>query len=228
MRAHRVTDADVALLRTLSTEHSVVAASRRVGISRDRATYRIARMERAFGGPVVDSVRGGRGHGGSRLTPLGDRIIRQGFDSVELLQARPMAPLSHSNLFHGVYRSVPAPEVLVGRGVRLRVAFAAEDGEPVAVLLDPEAILLARGKFPSSARNVIAGTVRSVGRRAGPRGSTIVVQVGALRLRAAVTAESVGQLRLRPGARVWLYVKATALRRVSRPPGRPTPGSRRS
>ena len=71
-----VTDTDVALLRSLAREASVVAASRSVGISRDRATYRIARLERAFGGPVVTGVRGGRAHGGSCLTPLGDRIVR--------------------------------------------------------------------------------------------------------------------------------------------------------
>ena len=217
-----VTDTDVALLRSLTQEGSVVAASRRIGISRDRANYRLSRLRRAFGGPVVEGVRGGRGHGETRLTPLGDRIVRQGFDAVELLDARPLAPPSRSNLLRGLYQRRPAPTVLLGKGVRLRVAFPAEEGEPVSVMLDPESILVARGKFPSSARNVLPGTVEEVrtGRRALER--TVVVRTGPVRLRVAVTEEPVRQLRLGPGARVWLYVKATAVRRVGRAPGAPT------
>jgi molybdate transport repressor ModE-like protein/molybdopterin-binding protein len=228
MRASRVTDTDVALLRTLVEERSVVAASRRVGISRDRANYRIARLERAFGGPVVTSVRGGPGHGGTRLTPLGDRIVRRGFDSVELLDARPIAPPSRSNLVEGTYHATPSPEVALGRGVRLRVAFSAEEGEPVAVLLDPEAILVARGRFASSARNVLRATVERIGPGGGPSGRHLTVRAAGRSLRVAITAESVALLGLRRGVPVWLYVKATALRRVGRPPGRPTPGSRPS
>jgi molybdate transport repressor ModE-like protein/molybdopterin-binding protein len=223
-----VTDTDVALLRTLARERSVVAASRSVGISRDRATYRLARLAEAFGGPVVESVRGGRGHGETRLTALGDRVIRQGFDSVELLDARPLAPPSRSNLLHGTYRRDPAPEVTMGKGLQLRVAFPAEDGERVSVLIDPEAILVARQKFPSSARNVFPAMIEQVVPGAGSLGWTLVARAGSTRLRIAVTEEPVHQLALAPGARVWLYVKATAVRRVG--PGRaaPTRGSPRS
>jgi molybdate transport repressor ModE-like protein/molybdopterin-binding protein len=217
-RPRVVTDTDVALLRTLARTPSVVAASRQVGISRDRANYRLARLEAAFGGPVVESVRGGRGHGTTRLTALGDRIVRQGFDSVELLDARPVAPPSRSNLLRGVYHRAPAPAVTVGNGVRLRVAFPAEEGEPVSVLLDPEAILVARRRFPSSARNVLAATVEEVRPGRGSLGWTLVVRAGPARLRVAVTEEPVHQLRLQPGAQVWLYVKATALRRVGPSP----------
>jgi molybdate transport repressor ModE-like protein/molybdopterin-binding protein len=222
-----VTDQDVALLRSVGRERSVVAASRRVGISRDRAVYRLHRLARAFGGPIVASARGGRAHGGTQLTELGDRIVRGGFDSVELLDARPLAPLSASNRLSGIYHRAPFPEVVVGRVLHLRVAFAAEDGEPVSLLLDPEAVLVARERFASSARNVLAGRVVSV-RPAGPDGRTVVVRVGSVRLRASVTPEPVRQLGLRPGAKVVLYVKATALRRVG-PQGRgPTRGSLRS
>ena len=222
-RPRIVTDTDVALLRTLARERSVVAASRRVGISRDRATYRLARLAQAFGGPVVTSERGGRQHGNTRLTPLGDRIVRQGFDSVELLDARPLAPPPASNLLRGTYHRSPSPEVVVGSGVRLRVAFDAAEGEPVAVALDPETILVARRRFASSARNVLRGTVEGVRPSVGASGSTVSVRVDSFRLRVAVTEYSVHHLGLRRGARVWLYVKATALRPVgprSRP-GRP-------
>ncbi|MCI4372173.1 MAG: TOBE domain-containing protein [Thermoplasmata archaeon] len=225
-RPNVVTDTDVALLRSLSRERSVVAASRSVGISRDRATYRLARLERAFGGPVVAGVRGGRTHGGTSLTALGDRIVRQGFDSVELLESRPLAPLSRPNLLHGVFHSAPQPEVRLPRGPRLRVAFAADEGEAVAVMLDPEAILVALQKFPSSARNVLRGVVDRVEVAAGA--TTLLVRAGSYRFRVAITEEPVRQLRLRPGTRVWLYVKATALRRVGAARPKPTRGSLRS
>ena len=223
-----VTDTDIALLRHLGQERSVVAASRSVGISRDAATYRIARLERAFGGPVVASERGGRAHGLTRLTLLGDRIVRGGFDSVELLDARPVAPPTRTNRLVGVYHRRPSPEIDLGGDARLRVAFLADEGEPVAVLLDPESILVARGRFPSSARNVVPGTVASVRRRRAPAGSALVVRTGSTPLRVAVTEDALRQLRLSKGVRVWLYVKATALRRValSRPVA--TRGSPRS
>lgn len=227
-RGSVVTATDVALLRTLGRERSVVAASRSVGISRDRAIYRLARLERAFGGAVVSGVRGGRAHGGTSLTALGDRIVRQGFDSVELLDARPVLPLSHPNRLEGTYHRSPAPEVSLARGLHLRVAFPAEEGERVAVLLDPESVLVARQKFPSSARNVLPGSVEKVETGAGEGSTTLLVRSGSVTFRIAVTKETIRLLRLHRGARVWLYVKATALRRVGRTRYPPTRGSPRS
>jgi len=227
-RASRVTDTDVALLRSLARESSVVAASRSVGISRDRAIYRLARLERAFGGPVVTGVRGGRSHGGTSLTELGDRIVRDGFDSVELLDARPVAPLSYPNHLEGTYASTPAPEVRLDRGLRLRVAFTAADGARVGVMIDPETILVARHRFASSARNVLPGVVERIERGPGARGPTLVVRTGPETFRVAITEEPIRQLRLRSGARIWLYVKATAIRRVGPGGRRPIRGSPRS
>jgi molybdate transport system regulatory protein len=215
-RTHLVTSTDVALLRSLAHEPSLVAASRRVGISRDRAVYRIARLARAFGGPVVRSSRGGARHGGTELTVLGDRILRRGFDSVELEEARQLPRLSSSTLLRGVYHRSPHPEVVVGGTLHLRVAFAGGEGETVFLTLDPEAVLVARRRFASSARNVLAGTIETI-RPAGRLGRTLVVRAGAVRLRVSVTTEPVRLLGLRPGAKVILYVKATALRRVGRP-----------
>ena len=223
-----MTDVDIALLRTLARERSVVAAGRHVGISRDRATYRLARLGEAFGGPVVTSNRGGRAHGGTRLTPLGDRIARQGFHALELLDAQPVAPPSVSNLLRGVYHRTPAPAVVLGKNLRLRVAFPAEEGEPVSVVLDPESILVARKRFASSARNVLPATIEGFRAGSSRLGRTLLVRAGPVRLRVAITEEPVRQLGLVPGTRVWLYVKATALRRVGRGPARSTPESPRS
>jgi molybdate transport system regulatory protein len=212
---NHVTSTDVALLRSLAQERSVAGASRRLGISRDRAVYRIARLEEAFGGPVVRGVRGGAGHGGTTLTTLGDRIAHGGFDSVELLDARPVTPLVVPNLLRGVYRRSPHPEVRVGRSLHLRVAFPAEDGEKVSMALDPETVIVARGRFASSARNVIPGTIVAVKPGHERLDLTLVVRTPSGRLRVVLTEEPVRQLRLHLGARVYLYVKATALRRVS-------------
>lgn len=221
-RPKLVTSTDIALLRALAREGSLVGASRRVGISRDRAVYRIARLERAFGGPVVESVRGGADHGGTVLTVLGDRIVRRGFESLELLNARPVTPLAPSNLLHGVYHRSPSPEVRVGRVLRFKVAFAAEEGARVSLLLDPEAVVVARRRFPSSARNVLPGTVEGVRHGPGELDVTLVVRCSGTRLRVAVTDESLRQLALGPGVPVELYVKATALRRVGER-GAPSP-----
>jgi molybdopterin-binding protein/molybdate transport repressor ModE-like protein len=217
-RRSLVTSTDIALLRTLAQERSVVAASRRIGMTRDRAVYRIERLTRAFGGPVVTSVRGGPGHGGSVLTALGDKIARGGFESIELLDAHPSTPLELPNLLHGIYRRAPAPVVRVGRRLNLRVAFEAEEGARVSLWLDPEAVVVARRRFPSSARNVLAGRVIRVDRSRGGPVVTLVVRCGRTPLRIAVTEEPIRQLGLRPGIVVWLYVKATALRRVVVPP----------
>ena len=225
---HLVTDGDVALLRALAHQRSLVAASRDVGVSRDRAVYRIARLARAFGGPVVRATRGGAGHGTTTLTPLGDRIVRSGFDSVELLDARPRRPNTAPNLLRGVYRRARYPEVRVGRSLRLRVAFPGRDGETVGVVLDPEAVVVARRRFPSSARNVLEGTIERVPRDGAGGEVTLVVRCRAVRLRVAVTEETVRLLRLRPGGRVVLYVKATALRPVAAVGRGTTRGSLRS
>jgi molybdate transport system regulatory protein len=214
-RPSRVTDTDVALLRSIGRVRSVVAASRAVGISRDRAVYRLDRLQHAFGGPVVTSVRGGRGHGQTVLTSLGDRILRGGFDAVEMIDARSIVVGPRPNLVRGVYRAGPRPEVEVAPGVRLRVAFAAEDGERVGVAVDPESIVVARRRFVSSARNVLPATVVGVERAPGGLDLLVRVRLGRVRLRVSVTEETVAQLDLRRGARVVVYVKATALRRVA-------------
>jgi len=213
-RPSRVTDLDVALLRAIGREQSVVAAGRAVGVSHDVAVYRLRRLARAFGGPVVASARGGRRHGGTTLTELGDRVLHEGFDSVELIASRPVGASSRPNLLIGTYHEGTTPEVEVDDGLRLRVVFRAEEGTRVGLAVDPEAILVSRRRFPSSARNVLGGTVERVVRAAGASEASVVVRVGGSRLRAALTPEPIRELGLRPGARVVLYLKATAVRRV--------------
>jgi len=221
-RTPSVSSLDVELLGEVGSTGSVVRAARALGISRDRAVYHLARMSRAFGAPVVAAARGGPAHGQTLLTPLGDRIAHGGFDVLE--PPRRPRPAGAANVLRGQYRRGPPPTVDVGRGLRLVVAFPAEDGAPVRVVLDPEAIVVARGVFASSARNVVRGIVRAVRPSAEPLGRTLVVHVGATSIAVSIAAETVRALGLAPGRAVYLYVKATALRRV----GAPSHGSPRS
>ncbi|MGP8078190.1 MAG: TOBE domain-containing protein [Thermoplasmata archaeon] len=225
-RPHVISSLDVALLERIGRTTTVVAAARDLGISRDRANYHLRRLARAFGGPVVAAERGGTGHGGTLLTPLGDRIAHGGFDILELLARRRVA--APVNLLAGTYRAGPPPRVELYGSLALRVAFAGVDGERLRLLLEPEAIVVARERFPSSARNVVAATVESVRPGAVPFGRLVVARAGPIRLTVAVTAEPVRTLGLAPGRRVFLYVKATALRRIGRSPGRASRGSPRS
>ena len=44
-------------------------------MSYKRAWNLIRRMNDAFGAPLVETTRGGRGHGGAALTPLGRAVL---------------------------------------------------------------------------------------------------------------------------------------------------------
>jgi molybdopterin-binding protein/molybdate transport repressor ModE-like protein len=202
-----VTDLDLALLRAIDREGSVAAACRALGIPRDRGVYRIARLGRRLPGGVLTARRGGAGRGSSRLTDAARRLSETG------PEGRPMAGALGAAL-RGTYRIRPDGHVVVG-GQPVYVDFVAREGERVGIALDPEAIVVARGRFDSSARNVWSGVVRSV----GPSGArcTAVVRALGRNLPVALTRASVERLGLRPGRRVYLYVKATALRRAITP-----------
>jgi molybdopterin-binding protein/molybdate transport repressor ModE-like protein len=227
-----VTGSDLALLDRLAELGNVVAAARASGMTRDRATYRLRRLADAFQGTVVAGRRGGRTFGRTRLTALGDRIRRTAVAGVEVLRARPLARPAAQNRLRGVYRAGPPPTVELGPRIALQVAFGAEEGEPVLLTIDPESVLIAARRFRSSARNVVAGRVL---RTRGPRGAlarTVEVAVGPARLSVAVTPEAIRSLALRAGSGVFLYVKATAIRRLAEGRGTgdargPTPAPRR-
>ncbi|MGI0055313.1 MAG: TOBE domain-containing protein [Thermoplasmata archaeon] len=205
MSAERwLTPTDQRLLRTLIEVPNLARAARRVGIGRDRAVYRIRRLARLYGGPVVSTRRGGPAIGGSHLTPLGRR----------LLGADPTARRAGSaHRWTGIYRTTPGRRIELGGGAALEVAFSGKDGEPVTVDFDPESFLIARGRFDSSARNVLRGRVTRIVRRRDGR-ATVFARWAGRSVHAAVTARSVDQLGLRPGSAVYLYLKAVAVRRV--------------
>jgi molybdopterin-binding protein/molybdate transport repressor ModE-like protein len=205
-----LTPVDVRLLGELAREANLVHAARAIGVGRDRAIYRLERLARLFGGAVAVGRRGGPTPGATRLTPLGRRLLR-GASGL-----RPGA-----NRWSGIYRRVPSPRVIVGPNAELEVAFRGRDGGRATVEVDPEAFVVARRPVDLSARNALGATVERVQRHPDGR-ALLTARWGGRRVRVALTGGSVDRLRLAPGVRVYLYVKAVAVRRG------PSPGSLRS
>lgn len=212
-----VTPTDRALLHALEVEPTVVAACRRAGITRDTGVYRLRRLAQATGGPIVQSDRGGRFGGGSRLTPRGRALLRGALDAVAVAQG-PEARAGAALPLRGIYRSNPEPNVVLDGEIPVVVAFRARDGEMVWVGIDPESVVVAPRAFASSARNRLDGRVATI-RRTGSQTRSVAVAVGPHRIAAAVTERSVRSLGLAPGRAVVLLVKATAVRRLPAPSG---------
>ncbi|HEV2231352.1 MAG TPA: TOBE domain-containing protein [Thermoplasmata archaeon] len=218
-----VTPGDLALLDRIARVGSVARAARALGISRDRAVYRLLRLARASGGPMVEGRRGGAGQGSTALTPAGLELLTGGrVGPIALGRGSPPGPGSPI-VWTGRYRAGPEPTVELSGGLRVSVAFEAAEGEPVAIALDPSAVLLVRfgGTVATSARNRWSGTVVRIG-PAGPKAAYVDLRIGRRRLRAEVTEGSVRALGLRKGGRCEALVKATAIRRM---PIRVIPGS---
>ena len=218
-----LTPVDLDLLAAIDREGSLVAACARLGISRDTGVYRLRRMQQALGRPVVVAMRGGGRHGVTRLTPAGRSLLGGPPGGQVKRDPRTRSPFE-TNRWRGRWGGAPSPHVRLGPRLKFYVDFRAEEGEEVVVGLDPEAVLLAKARFVSSARNVLGGTVRQVhstGPGTGSDRRLVEIRVGGTPFVAAVTDVSVRRLRLVRGARVVLYIKATALKR--REPTRPTP-----
>lgn len=200
-----LTPIDVRLLACLSTTPNVVRASRALGIPRDRAVYRLARLRRLYGGPMVSAHRGGTTPGESRLTALGRRLLREASDD---------RTDSQTNCFTGIYRAGRSPKVDLGEGRLLEVSFGGRDGGPVTVTVDPGSIVVARRPAELSARNALHATVRSTHAYGAQRAELRAVWSGRV-IRVGITPGSIRRLALVPGARVYLYVKAVSVRRVA-------------
>jgi molybdopterin-binding protein/molybdate transport repressor ModE-like protein len=202
-----ITPVDRKLLEALASAPSVAGACRQAGLTRDRGVYRLRRLSEGFGSAVVQSRRGGPGVGGARLTRFGRSLLERSRGG------EPGAP--HRNRLSGTYHAGPAPRVDVEGGPSLVVAFRAREGEHVTVGCAPEALLLARARFDSSARNVLPAVVagsRSVGRER----EEVTLLLGRAELRASVTPAAVERLKLARGRRLFVYLKATALWREGR------------
>jgi molybdate transport system regulatory protein len=74
----------IELLRALGRACSISAAARELGMPYKRAWLLIDSLNQGFGQPVAETAIGGKGGGGARLTPLGERLV----DVYDRLQAR--------------------------------------------------------------------------------------------------------------------------------------------
>lgn len=63
------------LLAAVQATGSISAAARTLGMSYKRAWYLLDTMNRCFQAPVVETVKGGRGHGGAALTATGEGVL---------------------------------------------------------------------------------------------------------------------------------------------------------
>lgn len=65
------------LLQHVDATRSISAAARAMDMSYKRAWQLVDTMNRDFGRPVVETVTGGAGGGGARLTPLGRTLVER-------------------------------------------------------------------------------------------------------------------------------------------------------
>lgn len=205
-----LTPVDVRLLTELVREPNLVHAARALGIGRDRAVYRLRRLERLFDGAVATGHRGGTTPGVTRLTPFGRRLLRSA-----------IGRHSGTNRWTGIYRAGPSPRVEVAPGTALEVSFRGREGERVTVEVDPEAFVVARRSVDLSARNALATTIERV--QTHTNGTALIVaRWEGVPVRVALTASSVERLGLKPRTRAFLYLKAVAVRRAPSPESLPS------
>ncbi len=65
----------IELLRKVGEGHSISSAARVLGMTYKRAWALIDTLNRGFEQPVVETSSGGKGGGGARLTPLGEKLV---------------------------------------------------------------------------------------------------------------------------------------------------------
>lgn len=63
------------LLAAIAATGSISAAGRSMGMSYKRAWYLLDTMNRCFKEPLIHATKGGKGYGGARLTPMGERVL---------------------------------------------------------------------------------------------------------------------------------------------------------
>jgi len=63
------------LLRVIAETRSIASAARMLNIPYKRAWLLVDSLNDGFGSPVVETISGGKGGGGSSLTPLGQQLV---------------------------------------------------------------------------------------------------------------------------------------------------------
>jgi molybdate transport system regulatory protein len=79
------------LLAAIVRTGSISAAARQMGMSYRRAWLLVEAMNSAFRQPLVETLTGGEGGGGARVTKLGEEVLRR-YRAMESRAARSVAP----------------------------------------------------------------------------------------------------------------------------------------
>ena len=80
--AGRIGPGKVELLERIAAEGSISGGARAMGMSYKHAWDLVEEMNGIFGKPVVAAQKGGPKGGGTRLTPLGEAVVRR-FRAIE-------------------------------------------------------------------------------------------------------------------------------------------------
>ena len=156
----------LALLERIAELGSITRAAKAAGLSYKAAWDAIDELNNLSEQPLVSRSVGGKGGGGARLTPAGERLLAL-HQRVQALQAQ--------------------------------LLLAAED--------DADLQLLGRLMLRTSARNQLAGRVRTI----HPCGHNDLIDIelpGGERLQAQITHDSTDNLHLQPGSNVVALIKA--------------------
>ena len=149
---------------------------------------------------------------GDRFYFLGDgRLLQEGtaLDIFHFPSSLGIAEFSSAeNIIYGDIRDIAGSRCLVAEGQMIQTLADAPLG-PAAGIIRPEDILISKGLLTSSARNSIAGTIRSI-ERLGIL-FAVGVRCGKLPLTSFITPNSLEALDLKTGDRVYLTFKATAI-----------------
>ena len=103
------------LLEGIRDTGSIAAAGRRMGMSYKRAWTLVEGMNAAYRAPLVATARGGAGHGGASLTPLGLEVLA----AYRGIRPGPPTPLARrSRRCRPRFRTRPARDETGGFGVK--------------------------------------------------------------------------------------------------------------
>ncbi|CAG9174437.1 TOBE domain-containing protein [Cupriavidus respiraculi] len=177
----------IALLAAIAEHGSITAAAKAVGLSYKAAWDAVDAMNNSAGEPLVIRAAGGKGGGGTMLTPRGEGLVR----TFRALEAEHRLFLAHL---------AAAGQRLGGDG-----GGNAGDGDAAADLQ-----LMRRIMVKTSARNKLFGRVAAV--RAGAVNDEVALALpGGQQVVATITHESVETLGLGPGVEAFALIKASSV-----------------
>ena len=206
-----VTERDVEMLRAIDRHGSMLRAAEELGRSYGHLQRRVVELEEAIGS-LTRREQGGKGGGGSELTPDARDLLRQ-FERLRV-ELSGVATVVESVVpgtvleRHGELATVETPAGEVSARVP-------EDATEVEIAVRSDAVVLMTPGSPAqthtSLRNQLRGTVAEVDEEDTIASVRVAVD-GGVEITAVVTAESVARLDLAEGREVVAAFKTTSAR----------------